>query len=102
MLIWPGLCPGVGIMVISSVISASLAIRSAFPGIHDRLDGVIEYGDVRRLDAMVAPILIFGLAEQITRIGEGRHPFAAGEFRVPADVVDMQMRAQHCVDAVGG
>ena len=31
MLIWPGLWPGVGIMVISSVSFASLAISSALP-----------------------------------------------------------------------
>ncbi len=49
---------------------------------------------------MVAPVLIFGFTEHVARIGEGRHPFAANEFGVPADVVDMQMGAEHGVDAV--
>jgi hypothetical protein len=31
------------------------------------------------LVAVVAPVLIFGLAEHVTRVGEGRHPFAADQ-----------------------
>ena len=49
---------------------------------------------------MVAPVLVFGFAEHVACVGEGRHPFAADQFGIPADVVDMQMRAEHGVDAV--
>ena len=70
-------------------------------GVGDRLHGIVEHGDLVRLVAVVAPVLIFGLAEHIAGVGEGRHPFAVDQFGVPADMVDMQMRAQHGVDAVG-
>src|SRR5712675_428388 len=70
-------------------------------GLDDRLHRVVEYRHLVGLVAVVAPVLIFGLAEHVTRIGEGRHPFAAGELGVPADVIDMQMGTQHSVDAVG-
>src|SRR6185312_13055279 len=52
------------------------------------------------LDRVVAPVLILASAEHVARPGKRRHPFAADEFGVPADMVDMQMRAQHDVDGI--
>src|SRR6202171_4777792 len=69
-------------------------------GVDDRLYRVIEYRHLVGFVAVVAPMLIFGFAEHVARIGEGRDPFAAGEFGVPADVIDMQMGAKYGVDAV--
>src|ERR1700716_3872744 len=62
-------------------------------GIDDRLHGVVENRCLVGLVTVVAPILIFGFAERVARVGEGRHPFVADELCVPADVIDMQMRA---------
>ncbi len=38
---------------------------------------------------------------QVAGAREGRHPALADERRVPADVVDVQVRAQHGIDRVG-
>jgi hypothetical protein len=72
-----------------------------FPGVRDGLYGIVEYGDLVGLIAIIPPILVLGLAEHIARIGEGRRPLAVDQPRVPADMIDMQMRTQHGVDAVG-
>ena len=71
-------------------------------GIRDRLHGIAEYGLFVGPVAMVAPVLELGLAEHIAGIGKGRHPLAADEFGVPADMIDMQVGAEHRVDAVRG
>ena len=39
-------------------------------------------------------------ADQIPGLGEGRNPPAVLQHRVPADMIDMQMRADHGVDAL--
>ena len=70
-------------------------------GIGDRLHGIAEHRLMRRALAVVAPMLELGPAEHVAGVGECRHPFAADQYGVPADMVDMQMRAQHGVDAVG-
>ena len=36
--------------------------------------------------------------EQIASTGKRRQPAAVDPASIPADVVDMQMRAQHCID----
>ena len=43
-------------------------------------------------------MVVVGLAEHIARVRKRRHPAAVVEPRVPADMVDMQMRAHHHVD----
>ena len=40
------------------------------------------------------------IGEHILRLREGRHPAAVLEPRVPADMVDVQVRAHHVVDVV--
>ncbi len=74
-------------------------VRSA--GIGHRLHRVVENSNLVRLLAIVAPVLVFGSAEHVARIGKSRHPFPVHQAGVPADMVDMQMGAQHGVDAVG-
>src|SRR3981081_2713940 len=69
-------------------------------GIDDRLHRVVEYRHLVGFVAVVAPVLVFGFAEYVARMGESRDPFAANEFGIPADMIDMQMRAEHGVDAV--
>jgi hypothetical protein len=41
----------------------------------------------------------FGAAKQVLRIGESGHPAAVNQHGIPADVIDMQVRAQHDVNA---
>ncbi len=49
---------------------------------------------------LLGPVVIFGLAEDVARLGKGRNPAAAFEPRIPADVIDMQMRAHHEIDVL--
>ncbi len=39
--------------------------------------------------------------EQIARPGESRHPAPVLQPRIPADVIEVQMRAHHDVDVFG-
>jgi hypothetical protein len=71
-------------------------------GLDDGSYGIVEHRDLVGLIGVIPPILVLGLAEHISRIGEGRQPFATDQPSVPADMIDMQVRAQHGVDAVGG
>jgi hypothetical protein len=43
-------------------------------------------------------VRVLDAPHQIARIGECRDPPLADQHRVPADVIDMQMRADHGVD----
>ena len=43
-------------------------------------------------------MLIFGAAKQVASIGKGWDPAAADLHRVPTDMVDMQVRADHGID----
>jgi hypothetical protein len=47
---------------------------------------------------LLHPEVELGARKNIFRIREGRHPAAVFEFRIPADMVDMHMSAQHEVD----
>ena len=58
---------------------------------------VVAVGERGRL-----PVLELGLCEQVAPAREGRHPLAVDERRVPAHVVDVQVRAHHRVDRVSG
>ena len=53
---------------------------------------------VLRFVVVVVPVAPFLLRDQIARVRKRRHPASIDEHRVPADVIDMQMRAQHGVD----
>ena len=48
------------------------------------------------------PSAPFDARKDILGVGEGRHPAAVVEPGVPADVIDVQVRAQHVVDVLGG
>src|SRR5919108_6596445 len=43
----------------------------------------------------------FPASEEVAGFRKGRHPSTVKEARVPTDVIDMQMRAQHIVDVLG-
>jgi hypothetical protein len=45
-----------------------------------------------------APEFVFASADEVARVGEGRHPLAVLEHGVPADVVDVEVRAHYGVD----
>ena len=47
-------------------------------------------------------MLELGLAVEITGVLESWNPFAVDEHCVPADMVDMQMRTHHVIDALAG
>ena len=49
-----------------------------------------------------APVLELDAAEQVARSREGRDPLAFDQHGVPADVIDVQVRAQHRVDRLAG
>ena len=46
------------------------------------------------------PVVAFDRREQITGVRKRRHPAARVQLRVPADVVDVQMRADDDVDVI--
>ncbi len=68
-------------------------------GIEDRLDAIAEHR-LLLLVIVVAPEVVLAPTDEVARLREGRHPLAVLEHRVPADVVDVQMRAHHGVDSV--
>ena len=47
---------------------------------------------------VVAPVGVLDPAHQVARVGEGRTPAPVDQHGVPADVVDVQVGAQHGVD----
>ena len=69
----------------------------------DRQDAVVVSltpritGAFRHFCGFPMGILVF--MEQVLGVGEGRDPAAVLEFRVPTDMVDMQVGAHHEVDA---
>src|SRR5580704_9613396 len=69
------------------------------PGFDHRQDAVAERRHLG-LGVLLGPVVIFGLAEDVARLGKGWNPAAAFEPRIPADVIDMQMRAHHEIDVL--
>src|SRR4051812_5337097 len=69
-------------------------------GIDDRPHRIHEHRRLGGLITVVAPMLVFVFPEYIPRVAESGHPSAVNEAGVPAHVIDMQVRAQHDVDAV--
>ena len=71
------------------------------PGLDDRQHAVDE-GRHRCLGVLLAPVIELALGEYVARIRKGRHPAAIFQPRIPADVIDMQMRAHHEIDVADG
>src|SRR5947209_1379816 len=69
-----------------------------------RLDNGFDRIRIMRRDVLViamgAPMLVFLAAPDIARIRKCRHPSPLQETRVPADMIDMQMRTYDGVDRV--
>src|ERR1700750_1676830 len=57
------------------------------PAFDPRQDAVAELRHLG-LGVLLGPVVIFGLAEDVARLGKGRNPAAAFESRIPADVID--------------
>ena len=72
-------------------------------GLDDRQHRIVERAVVDALLglALVLPVRVLALGEEIARVGKGRHPAAILELGVPAHVIDMQVRAHHEVDRLG-
>ena len=66
-------------------------------GFHDRQHAVAKRGDFG-LGVHLRPVVEFLPGEHVARVRKGRHPTAIFQPRVPADVIDMQMRAHDEVD----
>src|SRR6516165_1295770 len=67
-------------------------------GIPDRRHRVRKNGgDVVPL-VLARPMRVLDPAHQIARIGKGRNPAAVDQHRVPPDMIDMEMGADHRVD----
>jgi hypothetical protein len=68
-------------------------------GLDHRHDAVLDDGDVLRQRQVAAgrrlPVLELAAREDVLGVREGRHPLAVDQPRVPADVVDVQVRADH-------
>ena len=62
---------------------------------------VIRIGRVSCAQFGALPVFPFLPRKQIAGVGKRRLPSAIDEPRVPADMVGMQMRAQHIVDVLG-
>ena len=65
----------------------------------DRQDAVGDASD-RGLGMLLDPVGVFPLREQIACVRKRRHPSPILEPRIPADVIEMQMRAQYEIDIV--
>ena len=72
-------------------------------GLDDRQHRIVERAAVDLLAlrlVLVLPVRVLALGEQVLGVGEGRHPAAVLELGVPADVIDVQVRAHHEVDRI--
>ena len=71
------------------------------PSLHDWQHTVLDHRATHRRRALAGPVLELLSAEQVFRAWKGRHPAAAVEPCVPADVVDMEMGAHHEIHLSG-
>ena len=91
--------PGVGISLTRSLRACCALDDVDAVGGHDRQHRIGDPGTGRRIVLLpLGPVLELAVGEDVARLGEGRHPAAVLEPRVPADVVDVQMRAHDEVD----
>ena len=80
------------------VIDRTRALDQVRPSqMHNRQHTVDNMVDGLRAAALF-PIGIFLFGKQIARIRKSRHPNAIFKPRIPADMIDMQMRAHHIID----
>jgi hypothetical protein len=70
-------------------------------GFHDRNDAVDDLRQVGLL-RLVEPEVQFRFGKDVAGIGESWHPAAVFQPGVPADVIDVKMRAQNEMDVVDG
>ncbi|MGY4232323.1 hypothetical protein ACVIIW_001270 [Bradyrhizobium sp. USDA 4449] len=66
----------------------------------DHRQHAIDEGRDRRRRILLEPVVVFLLGEKVARPGEGWHPAAVLQPRVPAHVIDMQVRAHHEIDVI--
>src|SRR5258708_29270452 len=73
------------------------------PGCEYRVDRVLKMIHVMIAVgvAQMLPVLPFAPPEEVSRLGEGRHPSAIDEPGVPTHVIEVQMGAQHIGDLPG-
>src|SRR5215203_4546968 len=70
-------------------------------GRDDRQHGISNPGTCCRIVFLtLCPMRKLAVSEDVARVGEGRHPMAVLELRVPADMVNMQVRAHNKIDFV--
>src|SRR5262245_19806031 len=68
--------------------------------IQNRRHAVVEGLAMSGLVALLAEELEVLAPEEVTRLGKRRHPRAVLQTRIPADVVEVQVRAHHEVDVM--
>ncbi len=74
-----------------------VAHQFGLPSFHDWKHAIAEVRQ-RRLSVLLRPIVEFAFRNQIARLGESRRPPPVLQPRVPADMIDMQMRAHDEID----
>ncbi len=93
--------PGVGIRLTRSLKACCALDDVDAVGGHDRQHGIGDPRTGRRIVLVsLGPVFQLAVGEDVARLGEGRHPAAVLEPRVPADVVDVQVRAHDEIDVV--
>ena len=70
------------------------------PRLQNRVHAVDQMR-LRRLVVQFLPALQFAAREDVLRVGEGGHPAPVAQLRVPADVIRVQVGAEHVVDVLG-
>ena len=80
------------------------------PGVDDRRHGIGDNrSDIKVVFCAVfirashrVPVLPFEAAKEVACVGKGRNPHSINPTRVPSHVIDMQVRAHHQVNRLGG
>ena len=91
--------PGVGISVTRSLKACALLTMSTRLAATIGSTESVTHGTGRRIVLLaLGPELELAVGEYVARLGEGRHPAAVLEPRVPADVVGVQVRAHDEID----
>ena len=93
--------PGVGMNCTDSL-KRKIALHDLRAlGLDDRQHRIGDPGNTRRIVLLLLrPMRELAVGHDVFRLGKGRHPAAVFEPRVPADVIDVQMRAHDIVDVV--
>src|SRR5438105_2124403 len=72
------------------------------PGLPDRRHRVAEHRRHVLALVLAGPVCEFDAAHQVARVWEGRDPPTLDQHRVPADVIDVEVRANDRVDRLAG